>query len=85
MGEAIISEKDGVTSIQCTRGAASAAAKKTSIVEDKQGNKYFCRMTKIRFNQQQDNYGVEVFDEKGRSVKKFLKGYLKFVKEIDDN
>lgn len=78
MGHAIVGEKDGVTFIQCYRGSSQPQAK--SIVSDKQGVEWCCKMTKAEFGRQQDNYVVEVFDEK--ETKKYLKSFLKFVKEI---
>jgi hypothetical protein len=78
MGHAIVGEEDGVTFIQCYRGSSRPEA--NSIVSDRQGNEWCCKMTKREFDRQKDDYVVEVFDEK--VVKKFLKSFLTFKKDI---
>ena len=80
MGHAIIGNKDGVTFIQCMRGD-NPLSKIKSVVKDRQGNEWNCRMAKIQYEQQQNDYHVEVYDEEGKFVKKFMKEYLTFVKE----
>ena len=80
MGKAIIkTDEDGNTSITCIRGPVSTM---NSIVEDKLGNQWHCRKLKKEFDMLSDRYPLEVYNDKGTFQKKFLKGFLKFVKEI---
>lgn len=81
MGRATIESNDGVTSITCIRGPLS---KMMSIVKDKLGNEYYCKYNKNDFKRLGDEYHLDVFNNKGILTKKFLKGFLTFVREIGD-
>ena len=83
MGRAII----GPNSITCFRGSSGPSkilAKMQSIVKDKMDNEWYCKYPKSFFNQLSDGVTIEVFDKEGKSTKKFFKGYLTFVKELDE-
>lgn len=62
----------------------SAKSKLMSIVRDRQGNEWYSHFNEADFDLRKDNYVVEVYDAKGAPVKKFLKGYLKFIRETED-
>lgn len=78
MGKAIIKTEDGVTSITCIRGPVASL---DSIVKDKRGNEWYCKKSKKEFDLLNNEYPLEVFDSKGKFQKKFLKGFLTFVRE----
>jgi len=77
MGKAIIGGDDKVTFIQCVRGPM---AKMNSVVRDRQNKEWYCRLTEKEFRSKGDNYAVEVYDD--GVEKKFLRGYLEFVKKF---
>lgn len=77
MGRAII----GQHSITCIRGPMS---KMNSIFKDKQGNEWYCKYTKQMFEQLAGETSVGAYNKKGSLVKKFVRSYLEFVKEVGD-
>ena len=78
MGYAIISNH----SITCFRGGTKNPMKDLkSIVKNKQGIEYLCKYSKASFDRLTKDQSVEVFDEKGILVKKFLRSFLIFVKD----
>ena len=81
MSEAIIGQENGITFIQCSRVSASKNKMK-SIVKDKQDVEWKITMSKEEFDRQKDSYVVDVYDNQKVKVKKYIKSFLKFVKEI---
>jgi hypothetical protein len=77
MGKAIIGEH----SISCIRGPLS---KMNSIFKDNSGNEWYCKHTRHMFEQLPDTACIEAFNKKGSLVKKYVKSYLVFVKELGE-
>lgn len=56
-----------------------------SVLTDRQGNEWFCKIVKDDFDKLKDDYHVEVRDAaNSRSSKKFLKSYLTFVRPFEE-
>jgi hypothetical protein len=80
MGYAVL----GVNSITCFRGSKSNPMKdKKIVVQDKQGNVYFSNFVKAAFGRLPDDHVVQVFDEKGKPIKKFMRSFLTYVKDAE--
>lgn len=82
MTKAIIKTENGITSITCMRGPIS---KMNSIVKDKLGNEWYCKSNRNDFKKLSETYHLEVFNSKGQLEKKFLNGFLTFVREIGES
>lgn len=80
MGKASIKSENGVTSISCVRGPLST---KRSIVKDRLGNEWHCKLTKEEFKKKAENFHLEVFNDKGLFEKKFIKSYLTLVRDLE--
>jgi len=74
MGYAIL----GKHSITCFRGGTPLANMKMK-VKDRKNNEWYCKCSEEEFNRYPDSRSVEVYDNKGRLAKKFLKGFLTIV------
>lgn len=74
-----IVEENGTVRIECSRGPIS---KMKLIVEDKQGNQWFVQDDKYKFDIFPEMRSIDVYDDNGRFAKKFVKKFLKIVKEL---
>jgi hypothetical protein len=82
MGYAVL----GVNSITCFRGSRNSDTMKDIkiVVKDKQDNVYFCKYSKAAFGRLPDDQVVQVFDEKGKPIKKFMRSFLTYVKDAEN-
>jgi hypothetical protein len=85
MGKAIIKTDGETTSITCIRCARGPISKMNSVIKDKLGNEWYCKCTKSDFKALGNDYHLDVFNDKGIATKKFLKGFLTFVREIGES
>ena len=67
--------------IKCINGPV---ADMNIIVKNKQGVEWYSKLTKEQFTEHcKDNYSVQVFDQAGQPVKKYVKSFLTFVSEFE--
>lgn len=85
MSRAIIKTDGESTSITCIRCSRGPISKMNSVIKDKLGNEWYCKCTKAEFKALGNDYHLDVFNDKGIAVKKFLKGFLTFVREIGES
>ncbi len=69
----------GKNSITCSRGLSSLSR---IVIKDKQGNEWFCALTKERFETLPDMEAVAIYKTGHKDTKKYVRKFLTFVREV---
>ena len=67
--------------ITCTR-KRDPLRHMNGVVTDRQKNDWYITLSKTEFERLPDMYPVEAYDENGKQVKKFVRNFLQFKKEL---
>ena len=81
MGEEVTGKEKCLTFV-VTEKIKTHKLKLKSIVKDKQDVEWKITMSKEEFDRQKETYVVDVYDNQKVKVKKYIKSFLTFIKEI---